>query len=203
MKNFNFKECTSENAVSIKQAMRRNANNAEAQRQYALLLEDTKNAISNLEECLNSEQGLKEFLGLMKQGNLTFITEVIGVFPKGNNNSLYRSYLALDEKNIVEIRVGGHYTTKKAALDKSNNLSQFLFQVVLITPDSQMTGKNQIMNTGKVANLRVITQKYITADSSINDLISLLKSLHDYLMNPTQSYEQSLTSQNTRNNQKN
>ena len=48
MKNFNFKECTPENAVSIKQAMRRNANNADAQRQYALLLEDTKNAISNL-----------------------------------------------------------------------------------------------------------------------------------------------------------
>lgn len=63
-----------------------------------------------------------------------------------------------------------------------------------------MTGKNQIMNTGKVANLRMITQKYITTDSSLNDLISLLKSLHDYLMHPTQSYEQSLISQNTRNN---
>lgn len=52
-----------------------NAGKAEAQRQYAPLLEDTKNVISNLEECLNLEQGLKEFLGLMKQGSLTFITD--------------------------------------------------------------------------------------------------------------------------------
>ena len=147
-------------------------------------LKDTKTALSNIEECINDPVNLNQRLENLKLGNTSFISDVVGATQKGNGESYYRTFIALDEKTVIEIRISEHLATKTSTLKKSNNLSQYLFQVVLLTPNTTLTGNQHINDTGQVGNLKVVTEKYFTPNSTINDMIGILKNIHDYLMNP-------------------
>lgn len=54
MNEFHFKECSPQNVVSIKKAMKQFRNNTSVVDNYNNLLKDTKTAISNIEQCINS-----------------------------------------------------------------------------------------------------------------------------------------------------
>ena len=199
MNEFYFKECSSQYVVNVKKAIKQFRNNTSVVDNYNNLLKDTETAISNIEQCINTEEELVQRYNKMKEGNVSFLDDVIGTNPRGNNDSHYRAYLALDEKNVVEIRVATHYATKKAVSDKSNNKSQFLLQVILATPEPTPQKGEPIDNTRNVGNLRVITQQRLSSQSSIEDLCNSLKEIRDFLMTPDYSYEQSLLSQNQNN----
>ena len=114
---------------------------------------------------------------------------------RGDNDSHYRAYIALNERDIIEIRVANHYATKKSVLDKSNNKAQYLCQVVLITTPKTTRQEGTITDTTRVGNTKVLTQKELNQNSTIDDLNTLFMSIHDYLINPSRSFEEAQQSQ--------
>ena len=144
-----------------------------------LLLADTSAATDNIVECLNNPSEIEKRLALVKKGDVSFADDLLGISPKGNNDSRYRAYLALDENNIIEIRIGNHYETK-----------QFLFQVVLVPSAPKPVAKDTVTSNTSVGNLKVLTSKIISTESSSEDLENMLMSIHDYLVSPTRSYEE-------------
>ena len=99
--------------------------------------------------------------------------------------------MALDARNVVEFRAADHYETESVAKDKTNNKAQYLFQLVMITNPPIQQSDNAITGTGRVANINVITRT-ITSESTIDELILLLKAIRDYLKTPSTSYDSQL-----------
>lgn len=190
MNGFNYAECNANAVITIKKKFKQQANNADARTSFLLLLADTSTATNNIAECLNSPSEIEKRLSLVKSGDVSFADDLLGLSPKGDNNSRYRAYLALDEGSIIEIRIGNHYETKKVILGKSNNKSQFLFQVVLVPSTPKSVAKDAVTTNTSVGNLKVLTSKIISAESTIEDLKNMLMSIHDYLESPTKSYEE-------------
>lgn len=93
------------------------------------------------------------------------------------------------KKNIIEIRIANHFGTKSGILDKSNNKSQYLYQVVLITTPPMPQTNNSITTTTNVGNVKVITKGYIGESTTINDIKELLAEIHDYLIAPATSFD--------------
>ena len=200
MRAFNFNSCSVKDVIAIKKEHKAKANNENANNKYLSLLEDTKTAIDNISECIDNESSLNDKMALARQGNVSFADDILGMSPIGNNKSRYRAFLASDNTNIIEIRIGNHYETEKAALDKSNNKSQFLLQVVLITEPPQPEANNAIKNTTKIGNLHVLTKKLVSSDFSAEDLKNALMGIRDCLISPTRSFEQEINNQKTNEN---
>ena len=192
MNGFNYAECNTNAVITIKKKFKQQTNNADARTSFLLLLADTSAATNNIAECLNSPSEIEKRLSLVKSGDVSFADDLLGLSPKGDNNSRYRAYLALDEGSIIEIRIGNHYETKKVILGKSNNKSQFLFQVVLVPSSPKQVAKDAVTTNTSVGNLKVLTSKIISVKSTIEDLKNMLMSIHDYLESPTKSYEEAI-----------
>lgn len=184
---FNNKECTAQDVANIKKLYKQQSNNPKITKEYTDILEDTKTAIKNLNSCITSQEKLRTIMKLIQQENTSFMKNIIGVNEKGNNNSYYRGFLSLDEKNVLEIRIANHYETVNSAKDKSNNVSQFLFQVVLKTTPPKNQTTDSITKNKKVANLNIIT-KTLKTNSTIEEVCSLLKCISDFLMSPSDDY---------------
>ena len=172
MNGFNYAECNTNTVITIKKKFKQQANNADTRTSFLLLLADTSAATNNIAECLNSPSEIKKKLSLVKSGDVSFADDLLGLSPKGDNNSRYRAYLALDEDSVIEIRIG-------------NNKSQFLFQVVLVPSTPKPVAKDVVTTNTSVGNLKVLTSKIISAEFTIEDLKNLLMSIHDYLESPT------------------
>lgn len=202
MKSFNNRECSAQYVLKIKKLYKQQLNNPNIIQQYNAILNDTNIAIENLNECINSSVMLNNMFNSIKQEDISFMKELLGVTGRGNNESLYRGYLALNGKNILELRVSNHYETESVAKEKSNNISQYLFQVVLITTPPKAIATDAVTQSGKLANLQIIT-KEITETSSEDDFIKLLKSIHDFLISPGSEYEESISKQEDATNKEN
>jgi hypothetical protein len=202
MKSFNNRECNAQYVSKIKKLYKQQSNNPNIIQQYNAILKDTNIAIENLNECINSSVMLNNMFNSIKQEDISFMKELLGVTGQGNNESLYRGYLALNGKNILELRVANHYETESVAKEKSNNISQYLFQVVLITNPPKAIATDAFTQSGKLANLQIIT-KEITETSSEDDFIKLLKSIHDFLISPVGEYEESISKQEDTTNKEN
>ena len=120
---FYFKECTSKTVADIKTTKKRQSNNKNAIDNFSLLLNDTKIAIGNIESCLESEEESRRIYVKMVNGDMTFADDMLGLSQKGENDSHYRSYLALDKTSVIEVRIGNHYETKKQQ-NKSRTISR-------------------------------------------------------------------------------
>lgn len=184
---FNYKECTAQDVANIKKLYKQQSNNPKITKKYTDILEDTKTAIKNLNSCITSQEKLRTIMKLIQQENTSFMKNIIGVNERGNNNSYYRGFLSLDEKNVLEIRIANHYETENSAKDKSNNVSQFLFQVVLKTTPPKNQTTDSITKNKKVANLNIIT-KTLKTNSTIEEVCSLLKCISDFLISPSDDY---------------
>ena len=202
MKSFNNRECNAQYVSKIKKLYKQQSNNPNIIQQYNAILKDTNIAIENLNECINSSVMLNNMFNSIKQEDISFMKELLGVTGQGNNESLYRGYLALNGKNILELRVANHYETESVAKEKANNISQYLFQVVLITNPPKAIATDAFTQSGKLANLQIIT-KEITETSSEDDFIKLLKSIHDFLISPVGEYEESISKQEDTTNKEN
>ena len=139
---FTYSGLPSQNIYDIKERFRQQRNNEEAKNAFNTILNETQIAISNINEIIKSETELRQLVIKLRHNDISFAKDVLGLAPKGKNGSYYRAFLAMDEKNIIEIRFANHYETKNAASEKSNNKSQFLFQVVLVTPKTKVTSNS-------------------------------------------------------------
>ena len=184
MKSFNNKSFTAEEAVEIKNLSKRFPNKEEIQKSFKTAINDTYIAIDNLEEAINSPKILSSIIGLIQNEDTSFAIELLGTTEQGNNNSHYRAFFTIDGKAILEIRIANHYETETAALNQSNNVSQYLFQVVLITNPPKEMQDNSISANTTVGNLKVLTRKIISNEASIEEVKLLLASIHDYLICP-------------------
>lgn len=204
MKAFNYANCNINLVIRIKKAFKQAANNPTARSAFLSLLADTSSATENIFECVQNPTEMEKRLELIHTGDVSFADDLLGLSPSGDNNSRYRAYLALDNNNIIQIRIGNHYETKKALLDKANNKAQFVFQIVMVTTPPKPEAEDAVTNSTKIGNLRVLTDKIMSSDSTIDDLKNVLSSINDYLISPTTSYENAtqLTESNTHKNMK-
>lgn len=191
MRKFNNSICTSDDIRKIKRQRKNFANNPKISSEYDKVVEDTKIAIENLTEYINNPELLNQLLLKIQEEDSTFLVGALGLTKRGNNDSYYRGYLALDARNVVEFRAADHYETESVAKDKTNNKAQYLFQLVMITNPPKQQSDNAITGTGRVANINVITRT-ITSESTIDELILLLKAIRDYLKTPSTSYDSQL-----------
>lgn len=200
MKAFNYADCDIDLAIRIKKEVKQTANNPSAQTAFLSLLADTNIATENIVECLENPTEMEKKLNLIQKGDVSFADDILGLSQKGVNDSRYRAYLALDKNNIIQIRIGNHYETKKAVLDKSNNKAQFLFQIVLVTTPPKPKAKDSVDNSTRIGNVRVLTDKIMSSESTIDDLKNTLRSINDYLISPSKSYESITTESKTHKN---
>ena len=193
MKTFTYSQCNNEFVLSIKKEYKQHDNDSSIKAKYNSLIGDTYIAIENIEEVLSDTDVLQELKVSIENEDTSFANTILGTSNYGNNDSCYRSYLTIDGKNVIEIRIANHYETKKTALEKSNNLSQFIYQVVLITDPPQPQQNDSITTTTTTAHLKILTKGVISKDASEEELIRLLKSIHDYLISPNSEWEISKT----------
>ena len=189
MKTFTYSQCNNEFVLSIKKEYKQHDNDSSIKAKYNSLIGDTYIAIENIEEVLSDTDVLQELKVSIENEDTSFANTVLGTSNYGNNDSCYRSYLTIDGKNVIEIRIANHYETKKTALEKSNNLSQFIYQVVLITDPPQPQQNDSITTTTTTAHLKILTKGVISKDASEEELSRLLKSIHDYLISPNSELE--------------
>lgn len=192
MREFNNSECTSDYIRNIKKQKKGISNNSKILEEYNKVIEDTKIAIENLTDYINSHELLNGLLLKIQQEDSSFLVRALGLTKRGNNSSYYRGYLALDAQNIIEFRAADHYETENTAKDKTNNKAQYLFQVVMMTKPPKKQADNAITRTGRIANINVIT-RIVTSESTIDELILLLKAIRDYLRTPSASYESQIS----------
>lgn len=189
MEKFTYETMSPQIVFNAKRTFQEQSNNKAAIDNYNTIIKETQIAISNIENVINSKDELRQLLIRFRKREISFAKDILGLSQKGENNSFYRAYLAMDKKNIIEVRFSNHYETSKTARDKSNNMSQFLFQVVLITPKSK-TQKDSI--TSPIAmegNLKILTNASLNFNSSDEkELKDVLMSIHDYLISPSSSY---------------
>lgn len=195
MKYFTYPQCNNEFVRATKKDYKLYPNNNLIKSKYISLIGDTYTAIENIEEVLNDLTELEKLKEIISKEDTSFANVILGTSNYGKNNSYYRAYLSIDGKNVIEIRIANHYETKRTALGKSNNLSQFIYQVVLITDPPKVKQSDSIVTTTSVANLKILTKGIISKDSSIEELSSMLKSIHDYLISPNSEWENNSTQQ--------
>lgn len=195
MKYFTYPQCNNEFVRATKKDYKLYPNNNLIKSKYISLIGDTYTAIENIEEVLNDLTELEKLKEIIGKEDTSFANVILGTSNYGKNNSYYRAYLSIDGKNVIEIRIANHYETKRTALGKSNNLSQFIYQVVLITDPPKVKQSDSIVTTTSVANLKILTKGIISKDSSIEELSSMLKSIHDYLISPNSEWENNSTQQ--------
>ena len=189
MKAFTYSQCNNEFVLSIKKEYKQHDNDSSIKAKYNSRIGDTYIAIENIEEALSDTDVLQELKVSIENEDTSFANTILGTSNYGNNDSCYRSYLAIDGKNVIEIRIVNHYETKKTALEKTNNLSQFIYQVVLITDPPQPQQNDSITTTTTTAHLKILTNGVISKDASQEELSRLLKSIHDYLISPNSEWE--------------
>lgn len=193
MKTFTYSQCNNEFVLSIKKEYKQHDNDSSTKAKYNSLIGDTYIAIENIEEVLSDTDALQKLKVSIENEDTSFANTILGTSNYGNNDSCYRSYLTIDGKNVIEIRIANHYETKKTALEKSNNLSQFIYQVVLITDPPQPQQNDSITTTTTTSHLKILTKGVISKDASEEELSRLLKSIHDYLISPNSEWEISKT----------
>ena len=184
MKTFTYSQCNNEFVLSIKKEYKQHDNDSSIKAKYNSLIGDTYIAIENIEEVLSDTDVLQELKVSIENEDTSFANTILGTSNYGNNDSCYRSYLTIDGKNVIEIRI---------AKEKSNNLSQFIYQVVLITDPPQPQQNDSITTTTTTAHLKILTKGVISKDASEEELSRLLKSIHDYLISPNSEWEISKT----------
>ena len=187
VKNFINGEITAKDIAKVKRDFKTNSNQVDAQTAYQNVLADTQTAVDNIEECLEDVSALRKIYIGFSYADISFLDTVLGLNPRGENDSHYRDYLTLDEGSIVGIRISGHPTTKKTLLGKANNNAQYLLQVVLVPQNPNPTAHDAITTDTKVGNLQVLTQVYVGADYNWDNLEDLLKKIADYLTCPEYS----------------
>lgn len=190
MKSFTYQSCNNEAVLSVKKEYKQNPNDSSIKSKYESLIGDTYIAIENIEEALNDLNELQKLKALIDKEDTSFANVILGTSNRGNNDSCYRAYLTIDGKSIIEVRIANHYETKTSALEQSNNLSQFLCQVVLITDPPQPQQGDSITTTTTAANLKILTKGIISRNTSVEKLSRLLKSIHDYLISPNSEWEE-------------
>lgn len=190
MKSFTYQSCNNEAVLSVKKEFKQNPNDSSIKSKYESLIGDTYIAIENIEEALNDLNELQKLKALIDNEDTSFANVILGTSNRGNNDSCYRAYLTIDGKSIIEVRIANHYETKTSALEQSNNLSQFLYQVVLITDPPQPQQGDSITTTTTAANLKILTKGIISRNTSVEKLSRLLKSIHDYLISPNSEWEE-------------
>ena len=196
MKSFKYPQCNNAFVLTTKKEYKLHPDDNSAKSKYVSLVGDTYIAIENIEEALTDLDELQKLKVSIENEDTSFANTILGTSNYGNNNSCYRSYLTIDGKNVIEIRIANHYETKKTAIEKSNNLSQFIYQVVLITDPPQPQQNDSITTTTSAANLKILTKGIISKDTSKEELSSLLKSIHDYLISPNSEWEEIKTNNN-------
>lgn len=190
MENFAYEEMTSQDVYMVKKTFHEQSNNKQAIDAFNIIMKETQIAITNIENVVKSEDELRQLLIKLRNGDVSFAKEVLGLSPKGKNDSCYRAYLAIDKQNIIEVRFANHYETLRAARDKSNNKSQFLFQVVVLTPQTKIQKDSITEPTAVVGNLKVLTNKPLSFSmSNDEELKATLMSIHDYLISPSETFE--------------
>jgi hypothetical protein len=180
MKTFTYSQCNNEFVLSIKKEYKQHDNDSSTNTKYNSLIGDTYIAIENIEEVLSDTDALQELKVSIEKEDTSFANTILGTSNYGNNDSCYRSYLTIDGKNVIEIRIANHYET--------NNLSQFIYQVVLITDPPQPQQNDSITTTTTTAHLKILTKGVISKDASEEELSRLLKSIHDYLISPNSEW---------------
>ena len=189
MKPFTYSQCNNAFALTTKKEYKQHDNDKSIKAKYNSLIGDTYIAIENIEEVLNDLNELQRLKVSIENEDTSFANAILGTSNYGNNDSCYRSYLTIDGKNVIEIRIANHYETKKTALEKSNNQSQFIYQVVLITDPPKQQQGDSITTTTTTAHLKILTKGIISKDASEEELSRLLKSIHDYLISPNSEWE--------------
>lgn len=188
MKSFKYPQCNNAFVLTTKKEYKLHPDDNSAKSKYVSLVGDTYIAIENIEEALTDLDELQKLKVSIENEDTSFANTILGTSNYGNNDSCYRSYLTIDGKNVIEIRIANHYETKKTALEKSNNLSQFIYQVVLITDPPQPQQNDSITTTTTTAHLKILTKGVISKDASEEELSKLLKSIHDYLISPNSEW---------------
>ena len=196
MKSFSYPQCNNAFVLTTKKEYKQHPDDNSVKSKYVSLVGDTYIAIENIEEVLTDLDELQKLKVSIENEDTSFANTILGTSNYGNNDSYYRSYLTIDGKNVIEIRIANHYETKKTALEKSNNLSQFIYQVVLITDPPHPQQGDSITTTTSAANLKILTKGIISKDASKEELSSLLKSIHDYLISPNSEWEEIKTNNN-------
>lgn len=181
MKSFKYPQCNNAFVLTTKKEYKLHPDDNSAKSKYVSFVGDTYIAIENIEEVLSDTDALQELKVSIENEDTSFANTILGTSNYGNNDSCYRSYLTIDGKNVIEIRIANHYET--------NNLSQFIYQVVLITDPPQPQQGDSITTTTSAANLKILTKGIISKDTSKEELSSLLKSIHDYLISPNSEWE--------------
>lgn len=184
MQDFIYSECDSNNIIEIKKLVKKFANKEKYIKNYQNIITDTKTARENIATCLNSDEELKKRLSLIQKENIGFLDDVLGLKERGNNNSRYRAYLSMEGNYIVEIRISNHYTTKDTTLTQSNNKSQYLFQVVLITNSPKTVLDNAIKHDTNAGNTKLLTDTIISSFATLDDVKRILQEFSDYLLSP-------------------
>ena len=182
MKSFTYSQCNNEFVLTTKKEYKQHPDDDSVKSKYVSLVDDTYVAIENIEEVLNDLNELQKLKVSIENEDASFANTILGTSNYGNNNSCYRSYLTIDGKNVIEIRIANHYETKKTALEKS------AYQVVLIT-DPPRPQQGDSITTTSAANLKILTKGIISKDVSEEELSRLLKSIHDYLISPNSEWE--------------
>lgn len=173
MKSFKYSQCNNEFVLNIKKEYKQHDNDSSAKSKYNSLIGDTYIAIENIEEVLTDLDELQKLKVSIENEDTSFANTILGTSNYGNNDSCYRSYLTIDGKNVIEIRIANH----------------FIYQVVLITDPPQPQQGDSITTTTSAANLKILTKGIISKDTSKEELSSLLKSIHDYLISPNPEWE--------------
>lgn len=192
MELFTIQNCNPEYVIGLKNQYKKFANKQEVRDAFTKLLNETHIAIRNIEELLHDSEHLQKLLLSLRQCDTAILDSVLGTCEQGQNNSHYRAYLALDEKSVIETRIANHYETKNAILDKSNNKSQYLYQIILITTPPMEQSKDAITNNTNVGNVKILTKGYISSNTAINDVEELLKSVHDHLIHPNNEFDDAI-----------
>ena len=82
MKSFNNRECSAQYVLKIKKLYKQQLNNPNIIQQYNAILNDTNIAIENLNECINSSVMLNNMFNSIKQEDISFMKELLGVIPR-------------------------------------------------------------------------------------------------------------------------
>lgn len=172
MKAFTYSQCNNEFVLSIKKEYKQHDNDSSTKAKYNSLIGDTYIAIENIEEVLSDTDALQELKVSIENEDTSFANTILGTSNYGNNDSCYRSYLTIDGKNVIEIRIDNH----------------FIYQVVLITDPPQPQQNDSITTTTTTAHLKILTKGVISKDTSEEELSRLLKSIHDYLISPNSEW---------------
>ena len=189
MRTFNNETIKVNDIIAAKKALRQQQNNNDAIKNVQDIIADTPVAIDNIQEMRSNSDLLQQVWIRIRNADTSFGDNILGTSEQGSNGSHYRPYLALDGKNIIQIRIADHYETKKTCLDKSNNKVQYLFQVVLITEPPRPEAKDSIKSNQSIGNVKILTNDVVGQDAEPETVVTMFQKLSSYLQAPSDTYE--------------